>query len=186
MSYSSAAESYDFGYTIGFLGKDSLFRQRAVARLALGQGETVVDLCCGTGLNLLFLARAVGKNGTVIGVDQNASMLQVAQKKVQGMKNIVLLQKDIEQSIPSGDAVLCSFGLSVVQRPDIVVKKLHQFRRVVVHDLYLPDKHPILVRIMRLLTDTKDPNSVYDILVNQFPGKTEWMFKEFVYIHSNR
>ena len=45
---------------------------------ALAAGATVVDIGCGTGMDLLLAARAVGPNGRAIGVDMTPSMAERA------------------------------------------------------------------------------------------------------------
>ena len=44
-------------------------RQSCIEELRLEQGAAVLDLGCGTGLNLPFLAHAVGEMGQVVAVD---------------------------------------------------------------------------------------------------------------------
>ncbi len=110
-------------------------RRAAVDALELQPGQTVLDLCTGTGLNLPLLAHAVGPAGTVVGIDFSPQMLQRAQKRVDsladakqrsplgGNLNIQLHQtdagcissSDLTQWIgqPTVDAVLCTFGLAV-------------------------------------------------------------------------
>ena len=51
-------------------------RQRAIDRLQLSEGDTVLDIGCGTGLSLRGLREAVGETGTVIGMDLSVEMLK--------------------------------------------------------------------------------------------------------------
>lgn len=44
------------------------------------EGLTVVDLGCGTGLDVYILSKLVGENGKVIGVDMNEDQLAIANK----------------------------------------------------------------------------------------------------------
>jgi len=62
-----------------------------VAELALAEGSTVLDLGCGTGLNVPLLAEAVGPEGKVIALDYTEGMLAQARKKAkrQGLNNVV-------------------------------------------------------------------------------------------------
>lgn len=59
------------------------YRKRAVKALNLQAGDTVVDLCCGTGLNFSLLQETVGSKGKIIGVDLTDGMLSQAQKRVE-------------------------------------------------------------------------------------------------------
>ncbi|HMB90432.1 MAG TPA: hypothetical protein VKP65_06260, partial [Rhodothermales bacterium] len=47
------------------------FRPAAVEALRLSEGASILDLPCGTGQSLDFLAPAVGPSGAVLGVDQS-------------------------------------------------------------------------------------------------------------------
>ncbi len=74
-------------------------------------GETVIDICTGTGALLPLYAERVGDNGRVIGIDFSIGMLRVARKKTRHLKNISLVLADVAAlPIRSGtaDAVSCS------------------------------------------------------------------------------
>jgi len=68
-------------------------------------GQTVLDLGCGAGLDLLLAAEKTGPDGRVIGVDMTPRMLEQARKNVvaAGFTNIELLQGTIEH-LPVADA----------------------------------------------------------------------------------
>jgi ubiquinone/menaquinone biosynthesis C-methylase UbiE len=85
-------------YAIGF--RDRAYRQRAVDALALAQGDTVVELGCGTGRNFEMLARAVGPGGRVIGVDISDAMLSRARRRVvrHGWSNVELVRSDARRT----------------------------------------------------------------------------------------
>lgn len=61
-------------------------------------GQTVLDLGCGAGLDLLLAAKMVGSKGRVIGVDMTDDMLKKAQENIDssGYKNIALKKGKIE------------------------------------------------------------------------------------------
>lgn len=101
-------------------------RGRLHDRLDLRPGQTVVDLGCGTGLNLPRLAAAVGPTGRVVGIDANAGMLAVARARVRraGWRSVRLLRGDAadlltlfpDAGLPTGavDAVVATFVLSLL------------------------------------------------------------------------
>lgn len=70
-----------------------------VAFSNIQQGQTVLDLGCGAGLDLILAAQRVGDAGQVIGVDMTDEMLIKAQKNVEdsGIKNIVLKKGRVEE-----------------------------------------------------------------------------------------
>ncbi|MFY9315387.1 MAG: methyltransferase domain-containing protein [Burkholderiales bacterium] len=57
-------------------------RRPAIELLGSREGETVIDVACGTGPMLPELARRVGLNGRVIGLEQSAEMLALARQRV--------------------------------------------------------------------------------------------------------
>jgi ubiquinone/menaquinone biosynthesis C-methylase UbiE len=61
-----------------FLPRDS--REKAVARLDLTAGDSVLDIGCGTGRSLPYLQQAVGPSGRVYGIDISRGMLREARK----------------------------------------------------------------------------------------------------------
>ncbi len=95
-------------------------RARAVARLNLRPGESVLDLGCGTGLSVGMLQRAVGRDGRVIGVDASPDMLARARRLVahHGWTNVRLVEADAASAAlapESVDAVLCFYTHDIMQ-----------------------------------------------------------------------
>lgn len=98
-------------------------RRRGIAELELVGGETVLDLCCGTGLNLPALAQQIGTAGQLVGVDFTPAMLRRAeQRRWQCPAPTTLLEMDArelnladweQRGLRRPHAVLCSFGLAV-------------------------------------------------------------------------
>jgi SAM-dependent methyltransferase len=69
------------------------------------QGEVVVDLGSGAGIDVFLSANQVGKSGKVIGIDMTDEMLQKARKNASdnGYTNVEFVKGDIERSIPVED-----------------------------------------------------------------------------------
>lgn len=95
----------------------------AVARrLSLAPGDTVLDVACGHGNFTVELARRVGPEGLVIGLDISAAMLARAAARVRrtGLANVLLVRGDA-LALPLADAafaaVNCAGGLH--QMPDL-------------------------------------------------------------------
>lgn len=70
-------------------------------------GQTVLDLGCGAGLDLLLAAEKVGTNGAVIGVDMTDAMLERARStiKASGLVNIEVRKGYIETLPAESNAV---------------------------------------------------------------------------------
>ena len=86
--FSSIANKYDKLNTILTLNIDKLWRKKAVRICNIKENDRVLDLCCGTGKMIELECTAVGENTTVIGLDFNRQMLNVAYEKLnQSLKN---------------------------------------------------------------------------------------------------
>lgn len=90
----------------------------AVAELA--EGETVLDLGSGGGLDVILSAKRVGRSGVVYGLDMTEEMLAIARQNVEeaGVGNVHFLKGVIEEvPLPAGsvDVVIsnCVINLSV-------------------------------------------------------------------------
>ena len=82
--YDGLASSYDLSlYIFRIFGfQVHKYRREAIQNLQLVEGDTVVDLGCGTGLNFSLLQEKLGPEGKIIGVDLSSEMLQKANNRV--------------------------------------------------------------------------------------------------------
>lgn len=78
LAYDRVAEAYDD--TFG--SQAARFSERLNLALGLRPGQRVVDLACGTGQNVVTIARAVEPGGEVIGVDYSEGMLAEARERM--------------------------------------------------------------------------------------------------------
>lgn len=104
------AENYE-RYFVPSIGVPSA--RRAVDALDVHEGERVLDLACGTGVAARFVAERVGRTGTVVGVDANPMMLQVAQRSGPAEPAVSWREASAENLPLEGDsfdAVVCSLG----------------------------------------------------------------------------
>lgn len=99
-------------------------RARAVDSLDLDEGDTVVEMGCGTGANLAFLRERVGPEGAVVGVDFSAGVLDCAATHVarEGWDNVHLVRGDATRPpIPGADAILGTFVVGMFEEPAAAV-----------------------------------------------------------------
>ncbi len=114
--YRSLAGSYDRSLSILLAAP---VRRRAVQRLAPTPGEAILDIACGTGLNLPLLQAGVGPFGKVIGVEMSPEMISIAGARVEaeGLGSVQLQQAPVEElrlSAPA-DGALLSFTHDVLR-----------------------------------------------------------------------
>jgi len=147
--YQRRARNYDLTanlyYLLGF--REQAYRKKAVRSLHLNPGDTVVELCCGTGLNFSLLHDAVGSKGKIIGVDITDAMLAQAKARMKrkGWANIELVLEDVgTYNPPSGvHGFISTFALTLLPDYDAVIQKTYDSLvpggRLALVDFKLPD-----------------------------------------------
>lgn len=100
---------YDLLNRVLSLGLDGYWRRRAIAALQLPARARVLDLCCGTGDLSAEIARQLGPEGEVVGVDFAPQMLERARHKYRQLR---FLEGDACQVPLEGpfDAITMAFG----------------------------------------------------------------------------
>ena len=109
---------------------------RRAARLALGvqRGDRVLDIACGTGLNIPHLRELVGQEGYLIGIDVTPAMLDIARQRIarHEWKNVEVREADAAR-LPFPDAsfdkAICAFAMNII--PDYV-RAIAEAERVLV------------------------------------------------------
>ena len=106
----------------------SSHREAAVAALGLRAGDHVLDLGCGTGLNLPLLVRAVGPSGAVTGVDITPAMLARARARAAraGWGNVALVEADLADFAPplAIGGALATFAIDFLPDPPPLFARL--------------------------------------------------------------
>jgi arsenite methyltransferase len=114
----------------------------------LENGETTLDLGCGSGIDVLLAARAVGESGTAIGIDFLPSMIERGRDfaKECGVSNAGFRIGDIEDlPLPdeSVDVVVSNGSINLAARKSRVLAEAHRVLkpggRLCVTDLTLND-----------------------------------------------
>ena len=102
------------------------FAERLVDLAGLPTGASVLDVCCGTGAVTLTVARRVGANGRVLGVDITPAMLERATDEARSasLPNVAFREGDATQlDLPAAsfDAVTCGFAVQFLPEPAAAV-----------------------------------------------------------------
>lgn len=113
-TFSAWAPRYDLTHASSLL-------KRREARLALDvqPGDRVIEIACGTGLNLPHLRQMMGDEGWLVGVDLTPAMLAIAQERIaaRAWQNVEVREADAAQ-LPFPDAsfhkAFCAFALNII------------------------------------------------------------------------
>jgi ubiquinone/menaquinone biosynthesis C-methylase UbiE len=107
-------------------------RRRAVERLGLKGGETVLDVGCGTGLSLELIEHRIGTQGHVIGIEQSSDMLEHARGRAtrNQFENVTLISSPVEEAeIPVlADAALFHFTHDILRTPAAVANIIRHLK----------------------------------------------------------
>jgi ubiquinone/menaquinone biosynthesis C-methylase UbiE len=111
-TYDATADHYDDAANAFW----ERFGRATVERLRLPARARVLDVCCGSGASALPAAEAVGAQGSVLGIDLSANLLQLARAKAtkRGLDNVEFRLGnllDVRHQEAQFDAVVCVFGI---------------------------------------------------------------------------
>jgi demethylmenaquinone methyltransferase / 2-methoxy-6-polyprenyl-1,4-benzoquinol methylase len=186
--FGRVAKRYDLLNTVMTAGLHHSWRRRAVERAEVSPGDSVLDVCCGTGDLALELAGQVAPGGHVVGCDFSEPMLDLAREKARshdagGVRfewaDALSLPYDAERF----DAVTVGFGIRNLADLD---RGLHEMMRVlrpggrlVVLEMNQTTRPPLssfyslwFDRIVPLLGGLSDDSGAYTYLpesVRNFP-----------------
>src|ERR671932_88266 len=74
-----APRFYDAFANVFFFGRRRATFQRLIAAAGVQPGQRVLDVGCGTGYLARLIARAVGGDGLVVGIDPSLAMIRYAE-----------------------------------------------------------------------------------------------------------
>lgn len=96
------------------------------------EGETVVDLGCGRGGDVLRAAALVGPRGLAVGVDGNEAMLAAARARAEGEARVRFVRGDLAAvPLPAGRADVVISNCAINHAPDkgAVYREIHRLLR---------------------------------------------------------
>ena len=125
-------------------------------------GDSVLDLACGTGLVTKKLIRKVGKNGQIYAIDSSESAIKIAKKWTGTAKNLHFVRADAEkiQFKTKFDAITCQYALFFFPNEQKVLKNMKRHLKrngnitLAVHGKYnVPYFDCILEPIKKMIPD---------------------------------
>ena len=125
-------------------------------------GDSVLDLACGTGLVTKKLIRKVGKDGQIYAIDSSESAIKIAKKWAGTPKNLHFVRADAEkvQFNTKFDAITCQYALFFFPNEQKVLKNMKKMLKkngtitLAVHGKYnVPYFDSILKPIKKMIPD---------------------------------
>jgi len=98
--------------------------------LEIKPGQTVVDVGCGTGFLTRLIAKGMGGEGRIIGIDRNRRLLNVARKLAgaEGFGKTVTFRPGKAESIPLhdgyADRMVCQTLLWILKKPELALREM--------------------------------------------------------------
>lgn len=129
--FEKISQNYDRMNSVISFSQHKRWRKDLMRKMAVREGSSALDLCCGTADWTIALAEAVGESGSVTGLDFSESMLEVGKRKVDalGLKNVSLRYGNaMELPFEDGtfDYVTVGFGLRNVPDYKQVLQEMYR------------------------------------------------------------
>lgn len=126
--FNRIAGKYDLFNDIVTQGMHRYWKRFMVNRAKLRPGDSVLDICCGTGDIVQLLQKRVGKEGVAIGLDFSRGMLSVASARNRSGTTL-FIQGDaavIPVKTESIDAITVGYGLRNLKEITPCLKEVHR------------------------------------------------------------
>jgi demethylmenaquinone methyltransferase/2-methoxy-6-polyprenyl-1,4-benzoquinol methylase len=104
-------------------------RDEMIGQLGLDEGDRVLEIGCGPGVNFDAIREAIGESGHLVAIDYSPAMVEKATERVEehGWKNIEVVRADATTSDLDGpyDAAIATLALSVMPDVERAVRNVH-------------------------------------------------------------
>jgi ubiquinone/menaquinone biosynthesis C-methylase UbiE len=144
-------------------------KRDATAALELQRGDRVLEIGCGTGVDLAALAEAVGDIGAVIGVEPNAAVRAAASRRAAALVNVTVCDGTAED-LPLADASVSAVRMDrTFQHVKDPSSALSEIRRV------LRPKGRLVILEVALKLEGEAKTRVQEDLQNLFRQDQAWL-----------
>ena len=158
LMFDRISRRYDFLNHLLSFGLDIYWRKQAIDCLDGAEGQTILDLACGTGDLAITAITRRGKNNSVFGIDKSAAMLFLAKQKALkiDMPNSFKIVRGDGMALPlksgSINAAMIAFGIRNMPDTLLCLKEisgtLRTKGRLIVLEFSLPENR--VIRAMHL------------------------------------
>jgi demethylmenaquinone methyltransferase / 2-methoxy-6-polyprenyl-1,4-benzoquinol methylase len=181
------ARVYDRMNSVMTAGMHHRWRERAADLARLQPGRSALDVACGTGDLAVELARRVGPDGRVVGLDFSERMLELAREKAPGIRFDAGNALELPYEDGEFDAVTVGFGARNFSDLGRGLREMARVTRpggrVVVLEITTPQRPPLswffrawfdrVVPLLGRLAGDPDAYSYLPSSVKRFPGPRE-------------
>ena len=104
-------------------------RRELIAHLDIGEGDTVLEIGCGPGVNFGSIRDAIGEDGRLLAIDYSPEMITRAERRVEahGWENVSVVRADATTADlgDSYDAAVATLSLGVLPDVHRAVRNVH-------------------------------------------------------------
>ncbi len=94
------ARHYDLVMNVALVGTYPFFIRRVVRDMGIRPSNAILDLGSGTGRNACLMARYLGDQGRIVGLDIGPEMLAQATQRCRRLPNVTFDKKRVEEELP--------------------------------------------------------------------------------------
>lgn len=127
--FDQVAPGYDVRNRLFSADRDRAWRRRGASLAGLRPGQTVLDLCTGTGKLAHELLPYVGPSGRVIGVDFSPAMLELARRREPQVEFRLGDVSRLSEADASVDAITLGFGLRNLVDREAALREMYRVLR---------------------------------------------------------
>lgn len=104
-------------------------RRELIRRLGISEGDTVLEVGCGPGVNFGLIRNAIGKSGKLVAIDYSPEMVTEATRRAEenGWENVEVVRADATTADLGGsyDVAVATLSLSVMPDIDRTVRNVY-------------------------------------------------------------